>query len=541
MPLPPYARDSTSRVSRSPRLGRSCVGSSRLGRSCVVRSSPILGLSLQPVSWDLDEYRREAEVFLEEIDREYSLQGAGHKPDLAVEPIYERHEGLFAGDAVERVGDARRAASGEEEVRLRYLHQFALDGYLGAETRDLEARTADLEASLEVEVGGKTIPYRMAPVVQANEPDGDRRAEIEAARIAVLAERLNALHLEGLERSHAACAELGWASYLDAYSDVRELDLRALAKELERFAEATEPGYAGILDPELGRTVGVELDELRRSDLARFFRAAHLDGHFPGERMVPALGETLAGLGIDLAGQSNVMLDTESRPTKSPRAFCSTPRVPAEVYLVMPPIGGREDYAALFHEAGHAEHYGCTDADLAFEFRHLGDNSVTESFAFLLEGLTASPAWLESVLGVDGAEAAVEHARAARLVLLRRYSAKLAYEVELHGPDVDLAEMPERYSTLLGERVRVEWPRETWVSDVDSGFYVACYLRAWALEVDWRSELGERFGNDWFASSEAGDWLRGLWGRGQHLDADRLLDEAAGGKLDFGRLASELS
>jgi hypothetical protein len=493
------------------------------------------------MGWDLDEYRRDAELFLEEIDREYYLQGAGHKPDLEIEPIYERHEALFERAAVERVAEVRRAADGEEETRLRYLHQFALDGHLGSITRAFEARLAELEASLEIEVGGEAIPYRMAPVVQANEPDADRRAEIETARNAVLAERLNPLHHEALESVHAACVELGWPSHLDAYSDVRALDLRALARELDRFAEATEPSYAHIVDPELERTVGLALDELRRSDLVRFFRAPHLDGLFPGERMVPALRETLAGLGIDLDAQSNVKLDTETRPTKSPRAFCAIPRVPAEVYLVIPPVGGHEDFRALFHEGGHAEHYGCTDPDLALEFRHLGDNSVTESYAFLLEGLTANLAWLERVLGADEADAAIEHARASRLLYLRRYSAKITYEVELHGPDVDLAEMPERYASLLTERVGVEWPRETWVSDVDGGFYVACYLRAWALEVDWRSELGGRFGADWFANSEAGDWLRGLWARGQRDDADRLLAEAAGRELDFGRLAADLT
>src|SRR5262249_20115803 len=156
---------------------------------------------------------------------------------------------------------------------------------------------------------------------------------------------------------------------------------------------------------------------------------------------------------------------TDSRPTKSPRAFCSTPRVPAEVYLVLPPVGGREDYATLFHEAGHAEHYGSTDAGLAFEFRHLGDNSVTESFAFLLEGLTASPDWLQRLIGVDEAEAAVQHARAARLVMLRRYSAKIAYEVELHAPGADIGRMPARYAKLLGGAFGVEWPRETWLAD----------------------------------------------------------------------------
>jgi hypothetical protein len=493
------------------------------------------------LTWDLDEYRRDAERFLEEVDREYYLHLSGHKPDLAIEPIYERHERLFDCDAVNRVGEARGAAHGEKETRLRYLHQFALDGHLGSLTREIETRTAELEASLEVEVGGDTVAYRMAPVVQANEPDADRRARIEAARNAVLTDRLNPLHLEGLETIHAACAELGWPSYLDAYSDLRALDLRALALRLEQFAEATEAGYARTVDPELERTVGRSLGQVRRSDLARFFRAPHLDELFPSDRMVPALRRTLAGLGIDLDAQSNVTLDTETRETKSPRAFCSTPRVPEEVYLVMPPIGGREDYAALFHEAGHAEHYGCTDAGLAFEFRHLGDNSVTESFAFLLEGLTASPDWLESVLGAEGAEAAIEHARAARLVMLRRYSAKIAYEVELHGPGADLEEMPGRYSALLGDRIGVPWPRETWLSDVDPGFYVACYLRAWALEVDWRTELASRFGESWFREPEAGRWLHGLWSEGQRLDADLLLDRAIGGSLDFGRLASELT
>jgi hypothetical protein len=493
------------------------------------------------LTWDLVQYRRDAERFCEEIDRDYYLHLAGHKPDLEVEAIYVRHESLFTREAVERIGEARGAATGDEERRLRYLHQFALDGHLGALTRSLAARLAELEATLELQVEAETMPYRMAPVIQANEPESERRAEIEAARNAVLDQRLSPLHREAVEISHGACVELGWPSYLDAYSDVRALDLRALARRLEEFAAATEADYASTVDPELERTVGFPLAELRRSDLVRFFRAPHLDSLFPRARMIGGLRETLLGLGIDLRGQSNVILDTESRPTKSPRAFCATPRIPEEVYLVLPPVGGREDYATLFHEAGHAEHYGCTDASLEFEFRHLGDNSVTESFAFLLEGLTANPEWLREIVGAEGAEAAIEHARAARLVFLRRYSAKIAYEVELHGPDVDLDAMPARYAELLGERVGVAWPWETWCSDVDGGFYVACYLRAWALEVEWRAELAERFGEAWFSNPEAGEWLRGIWGQGQRRDADTLLDETTGRSLDFMRLAAELT
>ena len=492
------------------------------------------------MAWDLDEYRREAETFVCEIDREYYLHLAGLKAELAVEEIYERHESLFTREAVDRIREERRAAEGEAELRLRYLHQFAVDGHLGAITRGLEARLAELEATLEVSVGGEAMPYRTAAVAQANEPEAGRRAEIEAARNHLVSEQLNPLHREGLERVQAGCTELGWSSYLDAYEDLRALDLRELGERLEEFARATEADYPAVVDPELELTVGLPLAELRRSDLVRFFRAPHLDRLFPSDRMVSALRDTLAGLGIDLDAQRNVILDTETRPTKAPRAFCATPRVPDEVYLVLPPVGGREDYATLFHEAGHAEHYGCTDPDLPFEFRHLGDNAVTESFAFLLEGLTATPAWLGATLDGDDSEA-VEHARAARLVMLRRYAAKIAYELELHGPGVDLESMPARYSALLGERVGVPWPRETWLADVDSGFYVACYLRAWALEVEWRTELEERFGPDWFARPEAGTWLRRIWARGQRLDAESLLGEITGRTLHFEGLAAELT
>jgi hypothetical protein len=493
------------------------------------------------VAWDLDGYRRQAELFLEELDREYYLHLAGHKPELGVEAIYDRHAQLFAREAVERVGEARDAARGEDALRLRHLHRFGLEGLMGMATRREEARLAELEATLQVEVGRETMPYRAAAIAQANTADADRRAEIEAARNAALAEFLTPLHRESLERSHAICIELGWPSYLDAFCDLRAIDLPGLAGRMEEFLRATEEQYPDVVDPELEISVGRKLGELRRSDLPRVFRAAHLDQVFPSGRLVESFRQTLAGMGIDLDAQSNIHLDTESRPSKSPRAFCATPRVPDEVYLVVPPIGGWEDFATLFHEGGHAEHYGCTDGSLPLEPRHLGDNSVTESFAFLLQGLTADPVWLEATLDVRDPDAAIAHARAVRLVMLRRYSAKIAYEVELHAPQAEIDSMSDRYVQLLSEGVRIAWPSEPWVADVDPGFYAACYLRAWALEVSWRRALRERFGERWFQAAEAGEWLRNLWAQGQRLDAEELLAEAVGGSLDFEALASELT
>jgi oligoendopeptidase F len=344
-----------------------------------------------------------------------------------------------------------------------------------------------------------------------------------------------------LERVHALTEELGWSSYRQACAELRGIDLEALAAEAEEFVRETDGVYAEIADPELKRAGVAALGELRRSDLPRFFRAPALDALFPAERAVEAFAETVAGLGIDLDAQDNVHLDTESRPTKSSRAFCATPGVPGEIYLVISPTGGRDDYEALFHEGGHVEHYAHVDSALPIEHRRLGDNSVTESFAFLLEHLTEDPEWLGAALGVEDPGAVVRQARAVKLVMLRRYAAKIAYELDLHGAEPDPERMPARYAELLGSTTRVAWPRDSWLADVDPAFYVACYLRAWALETSWRSALRERFGARWFESDEAGEWLRSLWRQGQRLDAHELLAEALGEELDFRVLTREFA
>src|SRR4051794_2715053 len=489
------------------------------------------------LAFDLDRYRARAERFGEELSREYYLHLAGRKRELEIERIYDSYADLFTRESVMALRELASAGNGDGGRRLAYLLHFGFEGLVGLETRSESAELAGLEASLEVDAGDGSIPYRAVVIAQANEVDGGRRAALEEARNAGLGERLNPIYRIALDRAHEICGEFAWSSYAEAYTELRGIDLERLRDQTARFLEDTEGLYSPLVDDQLQRAGLPELGALRRSDLPRFFRAAELDDRFPAADLVGSFESTLAGLGIDVAGQENVHLDTESRPTKSPRAFCSTPRVPDEVYLVIAPTGGRDDYGSLFHEGGHTEHYANTAADLPFEFRQLGDNSVTESFAFLLEHLVADGAWLRERLGIRDPEAAVEHTRAFRLVMIRRYAAKLAYELELHGPSADLTAMPGRYAELLSGAVRVPWPRISWLADVDDGFYAACYLRAWALETHWRAALRERFGERWFARREAGQWLRGLWRHGQRLNADELLAETLGEELDFSRLA----
>ena len=283
----------------------------------------------------------------------------------------------------------------------------------------------------------------------------------------------------------------------------------------------------------------MSLEEARRFDVPRVFRASEWDQGFPGDRMVAALEWTLDGLGIDLRSQENVHLDLEPRPKKSPRAFCAPIEVPERVMLVIKPIGGPDDWHAFFHEAGHAEHFAHVSPDLPVEFRRLGDNSVTEGWAMLLEHLINDTAWLSRRLDFAGLDDFAREAAVGLLYFVRRYSAKLLYEIELHG-DVELEAMPARYVEWLREATKIEPSPADFLADVDAGFYASCYLRAWALHAQLRSFLREEFGRAWFTRPEAGSLLKELWSEGQRLTAAELLDQVAGARLELGAVTERI-
>lgn len=492
---------------------------------------------------DLDAYRHDAETFTYALNLEFYRHYAGLQDSFELEPIYDRHRRLFGREAVEALREQLAGApdDGDERRRARMLLDFAVEGYVGEATKAVETELAQTEAALTIELDDRRLRFREASVVQANEADAATRAEIEHALLAAITDPLGPRYRELIERQHACAAELGWSSYADMCEECKGVDLTHLARQTADFAAATATSYPRVLEPELRRTLGIGLDQLRRADLPRFFRAADQDRRFPADRLTQSFIDTMRGLGIDVTTQRGVTLDLDSRPNKSPRAFCAPVRVPGEVYLVVAPIGGRDDYAAMFHEGGHLEHAANVDPGLPFEFRHLGDNSVTETYAFLIQHLVDDSEWLERHLGVDDPSELIAYARATRLLYMRRYAAKLAYERELHGTyAAGPGGVANRYAELLGTALQIDWPTETYLADVDPGFYCSCYLRAWALETHLRAHLRDRFGPAWFESDQAGEVLRQLWRDGQRLSAEELLGELTGKPLDFGVVFEDL-
>jgi hypothetical protein len=488
------------------------------------------------VALDLDDYRAEGDRFLSALHEEYYLQLSGQKPELALEPIYDRHADLTSPTACSELREL--VDQGTDSGGVVELWRFACEGLLGHLNAADEERIAELEATLQADVGGRSIGYRDLLPAIANEPDRARREQLERARVELTAE-LNPHYREMVERTHEAAAELGGGTYRDLYERFG-FRLDPLASQCERFLADTEDLHVSAFDRLLRARLGIDLDSARRHDVPRLLRSDHWDDGFPADRMLPALEATLAELGVQLGDQRNVHLDLEARPAKDPRPFCAPIEVPGRVVLCIKPIGGIDDWRALFHEAGHTEHFAHTSAALPFEARHLGDNAVTEAWAFLLENLVSDPAWLARRLDVGGAGDLAAESATVLLYYVRRYCGKLLYEIELHG-GADLDAMPARYAERMLEATRIEHPEGDALADVDAGFYVRSYLRAWALEAQLVAQLREDFGTAWFTSRKAGSLLRELWHEGQALDADQLAREIARADLDLGVLVESVS
>ena len=487
---------------------------------------------------DLERLRREAEAFLREAGLEEYENLAGLKAESRLAEVYERHAHLAdRGLALEAGGDRRLAGTPFAE--------FLVGLHAGRAAAPATDRLLAEEARATLDLEGATLTYRNAAVAIHNEADRPPRARLARARADVDA-RLAPLHAEVWARTYEALAGVGYPDYVGMCAAFSGIDYRALAGRLAAFTRATDDLYRDHLTFYLRKGVGPTPGGAAAHDLARVLRAPQFDGLFQRSDLVRTAERTAAGLGLSLTAEGRIEVDDEARPGKTPRAFCMPVEVPQRVILVVMPQGGQDDYRAFLHELGHALHFAHMDPSLPLEARRLGDNSLTEGFAFVVEHLVQQPTWLKRVLGLSAGPLAdcLRFAYFGLLYIVRRYGAKLAYELELH-PGGGAAATPggeagraraERYREALHRALLVEYPAEGYLADLDPGFYAARYLRAWMFEAELREQLYERFDDEWFRNPRAGAFLRELWRQGQPARLETLVAAVGLPPLDLAPL-----
>lgn len=510
---------------------------------------------------DPEEYRNRAESFVCELTEEFYMNQAGLKDTLNASDIYIQYKDLFEKERVLQllrpISSLRHSVISGKPVRTEYgsddytdnnsletarcrlyLAAFAADGFMDTGVGELTDEIVSRQTQASVEFEGRKIPFRMTSVVLANEPNARARKELEERRQKVLHE-LNPLREERIRHLHSLAGDLGYGHYRSLYADIKGLDLDALAAKMEEFLDETDSVYTHNIEKAASAYLDMPLSDVSRHDISYLFRGVEFDDMFPGAHLVTCLEATVSAMGLGLKDYPNIHIDTEIREGKSPRAFCAPLSVPDKIMLVLMPHGGYDDYHTILHEAGHAWHYGNVLPEQEFEYKYLGDNSVTESYAFLFQYLAMNENWLSEHVHGSRLEEYIRFSTLQKLFMLRRYAAKLLYELQLHSGD-DLSVMSREYASVLTDALKIRHPKIYYLDDLDDGFYAAQYLRAWIFEAQLRDFLVQRFGERAYAYPETGEVLKELFSRGQEFSVEELAGRLGLAALDLDPLYEEI-
>jgi hypothetical protein len=491
----------------------------------------------------LDALRRRGEAFLQDVSREYHAAHAGLKASAELQPIYERHSDAFGDAAYALVREAHAsAAEGSEERRsARMLLEWQVESRVGRELAPLEEREIAWEGAALIPLpGGGAEPYQRAPITIANTRDARERRVIDDARAALVSAQLAPLKQERLAREKALVQATALADDYNATFEVLSgISLVALREACEGFLRGTQSMWDDVLPGFLKRGLGITPAEATRADAVALMRVPEFDAHFPADAMERNIRRQVSEMGASPDANGRVRYDTAERTGKRARAFCAPVRIPEEVHLVLRPHGGQNDWQTLLHELGHALHFANIERAQPFEFRWLGDNSITEGYAMLFDHRMQDAGWLAryTELGRPDVPRYLRAAGFEELQFLRRYCAKLIYEVQLYGGAVSWAALPDLYVETLTGATTFRYQRSDAFVDVDPRFYSARYLRAWQLQAVLAESLVERFDADWWRNPRAGPWIvTELFGHGQRELAEEQSRRVSGKSLSFAPL-----
>jgi hypothetical protein len=488
----------------------------------------------------LDGLRARGEAFLEAISTEYHAAYAGLKPEPALQPIYAAHAAAYGDEAFGQALELFRGAKGDAAAlrSARLLLDWLIESRVGRELAALDEREIAWENAAVVRLAdGAEHPYQKVPITLGNTRDARARHALDEARAALVMRELAPLKQEKLEREHAIVAKLGVApTYNATWEALSGISLDALRAECEAFLRDTQAMWDELFPEFLKKGLGLTPAEATRADVAALMRFPEFDPYFTAETMEREVRRQVTEMGISPDAGGRVRYDTGEREGKRPRAFCAPVKIPDVVHLVLRPHGGQSDWMTLLHELGHALHFANMSRELPFEFRWLGDNSVTEGYAMLFDHRLKDRGWLArySGLGKPQLPTFLRAAAFEELQFVRRYCAKLIYETALHGGAVGWTALPDLYVETLTQATGFRYQRADAFVDVDARYYAARYLRAWQLQAVLDESLRHRFDEDWWRNPRAGPWMvEELFAHGQRELAHEQAARVAGKGLSF--------
>ncbi len=482
--------------------------------------------------------------YLFERSEEARAVRVGEKETSDQAAIVERYRDLFSQSQLEALRDAEEAAPSSERERLYRLRKTCESGIVAAElaAREDELENAILAARLTWR--GEELPLRTAQARLAVLPDYRDRDELGALHNDENA-HFNGGRRELLTAGDRLEAELsGVTDAIERSNEEKGISLQELERALDAASKRSTSSYDALRERWFEKLLGPQREAVPTSNHTSYLRRlSPLESTYTKERSVEVCVATLRRLGFEIQSIAGIRLDLDDRPQKSPRACVIASDPPNLVHLITRAQGGLHDYQAFLHEAGHALHYAGCDPELPYIFRKISrDHALTEIYSYIVEAISREPGWHAEHFGLSD-EQALENAEATTFLealLFRRYTAKLQFELDFWGRFLEDGGTSTGYSERLTAATGIHYPSENFLSDMDSGFYSADYLRAWIRSAQLRQHLIAEIGEDWWRRPETGERLRELFREGTRPTSEEIAARIGVDPLDTRPLLHEL-
>ncbi len=317
--------------------------------------------------------------------------------------------------------------------------------------------------------------------------------------------------------------EFGYKDYPEYCRNKKLVDYEAYVPKLEEIMRETDTLYFEAMEAWAQRSLGVPLYELNRFDAIYMLGLTEFDYLFPDQIPLSDHLDFFNQWGIQVKNMPGLCLDMSHSPKKGAQAMSFALRIPDEIHLVMNPQGGWIDLETLFHEMGHTLSNVFTSPELpSAEKDFFTSNTLSETYAFLLQNMCFSPFFLERHLGLSSKE--IEKISFYKVLkdlsVFRRYVSKFLAEYEMFK-EKKIAN-GEIYARLLEKHTGFSYRPETHLFDLVPEFYALDYVVSWLAEATMEKMLAQTLGHDWMFKPEAGKILKDWWQCGNRYELDEF-------------------
>ncbi|MBY0403732.1 MAG: hypothetical protein K2X66_07515, partial [Cyanobacteria bacterium] len=354
---------------------------------------------------------------------------------------------------------------------MKRLFTATLGNYIGNQLSDLSDALQNAKNQLKIPVSALNLKDKagkpLSEMLYEDTPEWLKKLEKKEDRQALYDAMAKTYHqaiapqvIDLFHKENDLFSQLGYPDLIEFYSQTSGHPLMELGKKAAFLLENTLDQYQQRVSKLYQHRTGRPFSEATRADISFVFHGkseemSSINDAFKENNLYPLAIKTFDGLGLEFSTIAKpvdfkskeayqqavdapceggrILLDMTKREGKRARAFVYPAKVPQEIYLSVKPEGGLDDFSTFFHESGHALHFAYENPNLSFSMALLGNNTVTESYAYLFQNLFLNKHWLTHQAGLTSPQASkvVQKVALNDLYMLRRYASKMMFELKL--------------------------------------------------------------------------------------------------------------